>query len=135
MLTRHALALPFEAIDTKYIAEMFAFFPDGENAGFKVLSGDTVAVDFVSKDGKLYANGTVVYEKVTKNMWYRLRVEANPSIGKALIVINGRELATVALGATEPVDSLVMYSNDGNARMDNIKVYADVDHYDYVPAP
>ena len=126
---------PFEAIDTKYIAEMLAFFPDGENAGFKVLSGDTVAVDFVSKDGKLYANGTVVYEKVTKNMWYRLRVEANPSIGKALIVINGRELATVALGATEPVDSLVMYSNDGNARMDNIKVYADVDHYDYVPAP
>jgi len=132
---KSSVAKTFAPIETKYIAEMLAIFPEGENAGFKVLSGSTAAVDFVSKDGKLYANGEVVYEKLTKNMWYRLRVEANPSTGKAEIVINGRELATVALGATEPVDSIVIYSNGGNAKVDNIKVYGNIDHYDYVPAP
>ena len=128
-------AKPFDAIDVKYIAELLAIFPEGEQGGFKVLSGTTTAVEFVSKNGKLYANGTEVYEKLTKNMWYRLRVEANPSTGKADIVINGRTLATVALGATEPVTSLVMFSENGNIRMDDIKVYANADHYDYAPAP
>ncbi len=127
---------PFYApVDTKYIAEMQTIFPEGENAGFKVLSGTATAIQLASKDGKLYANGKVVYEKLTRNMWYRLRVEANPSTGKADIVINGRTLATVALNTTKPVDSLVIFSENGNAKIDDIKVYRNVDHYDYAPAP
>lgn len=122
-------------IDTKYIAEMLAIFPDGETGGYRVMSGDNAAVEIVSRDGKLYANGEVVYEKLTKNMWYRLRVEANPSTGKAKMVINGRELAEFQLKATAPVDSIEMFSENGKITMDEIKVYEKVEHYDYVPAP
>ncbi len=125
---------PFDAIDTKYVAEMLAIFPEEENAGFKIMSGSTNAVKLESKNGKLYANGTEVYD-LTKNMWYRLRVEANPSAAKAEIIVNGRTAGFVTLGTTNPVDTLSFVSENGNARFDNIKVYNLADHYDYVPEP
>ncbi len=125
---------PFDAIDTKYVAEMLAIFPEGETASFKVMSGSASAIELKSKDGKLLANGKAVYD-LTKNMWYRLRVEANPSTAKAEIIVNGRTVGEVSLSTTNPVDTLAISSENGNARFDNIKVYNLADHYDYVPEP
>ncbi len=125
----------FDAIDIKYISEILSIFPEGETAGYRIKSGNTVAVELKSENGKLYANGKVVYEKLTKNMWYRLRVEANPSAGKADIVVNGRTMGTVSLNTVNPVDTLEIFSENGNAKFDNITVYNNVDHYDYVARP
>ena len=125
----------FDAIDVKYISEILSIFPEGETAGYRILAGDKSAIELKSENGKLYANGVVVYEKLTKNMWYRLRVEANPSAGKADIVVNGRTMATVALNTTNPVDTLEIFSENGNAKFDNITLYNNVDHYDYVARP
>ena len=125
---------PFDAIDTKYIAEMIAIFPNLETAGFKVMSGDKAAVEFKSENGKLYANGKEVYT-LTKNMWYRLRVEANPSTGKAEIIVNGRTMDYVPLNTTNAVDKLTIFSENGKPVFDNIRVYNLADHYDYVPVP
>ncbi len=124
----------FDAIDAKYIAEMLAIFPSEEDASFKIMSGSTNAVKLESKGGKLYANGTEVYD-FTKNMWYRLRVEANPSTGKAEIIVNGRTMGFVTLNTTNPVDTITFASENGNAKFDDIKVYTNVDHYDYVAEP
>ncbi len=129
------ISKPFDAIDTKYIAEMLVIFPNGDDAGFKVMSGDACAIELKSKNGVLYANGAVAYEKLTQNMWYRLRVEANPSLGKADIVVNGRTMCTVNLKTASAVDELEIFSEKGNVKFDDIKVYANADHYDYVAEP
>ncbi len=135
MAGKSSLSKPFDAIDTKYIAEMLAIFPVRDDAGFKILSGNNTAVEIKKENGVLYANGVVAYEKVTPNMWYRLRVEANPSLGKAEIVVNGREMCTVPLYSSAPVDNFEIVSVSGNARFDDIRVYANADHFDYVPQP
>ena len=131
---KSSVSKTFDAVDTKYIAEMMAIFPNGENTAFKIMSADKVAVELKSENGKLYANGKEVYT-LTKNMWYRLRIEANPSAGKAQIVVNGREMGEVSLNTTNAVDSFAITSESGKARFDDIMVYAYADHYDYVPIP
>ena len=135
MAGKSSLSKPFEVIDTKYIAEVLAIFPVRDEAGFRILSGNNTAVEFKKENGVLYANGKAVYEKVTPNMWYRLRVEANPTLGIAEVVVNGREMCTVPLYSNAPVDTFEIVSVSGNARFDDIRVYADADHFDYVPQP
>ncbi len=129
-----SISKSFDAIDTKYIAEALMIFPEGEDAGIKVMSGNTNAIELKSIGGKLHANGKAVYD-LTKNMWYRLRVEANPSTGKAEIIVNGRTMGYATLNTTNPVDTFTAFSESGNVKLDNIKVYANVDHCDYVPEP
>ncbi len=125
----------FSEIGTKYVCDMLAIFPENENVSIKIKNGDAVAVELKNDGGVLYANGTVVYEKLTANMWYRLRIEADPTIGLADILVNARTPKTVPLRNSGAVDTLDISSENGNARIDDIKVNAVIDHEDYVPVP
>ncbi len=124
----------FAPIDVKYAAETYVYRGNNENMALTVKSGNSVAVKLEAKSGKLYANGKEIYT-LTNDMWYRYRIEGNPSLGKAKIYVNGRVMGEVALNTTNPVDSYVISSEDGSTKYDYIEVFAVADHYDYAPAP
>ena len=124
----------FDAIPNKYIASTYFILPTGQNISFSVMSGDASAVTVSSSGGKLYANGSELYT-LTQNMWYRLRIEANPGTGKANVLLNGRSVGEVVLGTDAPIDSLYFTSASGSPKFDYIRAYGVVDHPDYVPEP
>ena len=124
----------FSPIGVKYAADMLAIFPENENVSIKIMNNNTPAVELSSKNGVLYANGEEIYN-LTENMWYRLRVEADPGNKTADIIVNGRTLGTVKLRMSSPVNNFEITSESGNARFDDIRLFAVLDHEDYVPEP
>ena len=119
----------FEALSGKVCAEAYILSPSGED--FKVSLGNILDVE--SKDGKLVAGGKELYN-LTKNMWYRLRVEADLSKGNADILLNGRSVGVVSLNGNEAV-SKIAFSSVGRLGVDNLHVFNLYDHSDYVPEP
>ena len=130
-----AIEKPFDKINTKYVVQTQVIFPEGEDAGFEIRSGNLAYISAESKNGAFYVNGKEFYEKFAPNMWYRIRIEANPSTGRALVYVNGRNMGNVSLKGTNAVDTLRVFSHNGNARFDNILVYANPEYDDYVPEP
>ena len=124
----------FAPIDVKYAAETYVYRGNNENMALTVKSGDKVAVKLEVKNAKLLANGKEIYT-VKNDMWYRYRIEGNPSAGKAKIYVNGRVMGEVPLNTTAAVDSYTISSESGKTKYDYIEVFAVADHYDYAPAP
>jgi len=130
-----SVAKKFDALDSKYAAETYIYrSSDDENIALTVMSGDNVAIKAEVKNGKLYASGKELYD-VKGDMWYRMRIEANPSVAKAKIYLNGRVVGEVPLTSSEKVDSYVISSENGTSHFDYIEVFEIADHHDYAPIP
>ncbi len=125
----------FSEIGTKYAVDMLAIFPENENVSIRIKNGNAVAVELKNDGGVLCANGIPVYEKLTANMWYRLRIEADPTMGQAEILVNARTPKIVPLRNSGAVDTLDISSESGNARIDEIEIKPIIDYEDYVPEP
>lgn len=119
----------FDGISGNVCTETYFISKDGKD--FKINVGNSIALSCTNS--KLYANEKEVYT-ITKNMWYRLRVETDTNDGVAKILLNGRKIGTVKTSSCEPV-SFVSFSNDGNFAIDNLKVYNLYEYADYVPEP
>ena len=125
----------FKALDSKYAAETYIYrSSDDESIALTLMSGDSVAIKAEIKNGKLYASGKELYD-VKGDMWYRMRIEANPSVAKAKIYVNGRVVGEVLLTSSEKVDSYIISSENGTSHFDYIEVFEIADHHDYVPEP
>ena len=119
----------FDAVSGNVCYETYFMAANGED--FEMLLGDAVKVE--SKAGKLLVNGTEMYT-LTKNMWYRLRVEADTNLGSAKVWLNGRVAGNVNLLANGAVSSLAINAK-GALSVDNIQIHVLPEIKDYVPAP
>ncbi len=126
----------FKALNAQLSAQTYFILPNGGNASYSLMSGDKAIVTFEAKDGAFVANGKTVYDKYTKNMWYRLRIDADLATGKADILLNGRSVGVVSVLSAGAVDGVAVKAQEGAAiKFDEMKVYADIKPDDYVPAP
>ncbi len=119
----------FKATKGVVVAEALINSVDGRD--YSVAIGDVLAVE--SKSGKLTAGGKELYT-LTKNMWYRLRVEADTQSGKANVILNGRSVGEAPLSKNEAVSTLTVTAS-GKLGLDSVKVYEKHEHKDYAPAP
>ena len=128
-----SLTKSFPAFTGKYVFSTYFLLPENENITFSLTSGGYPVAVLAAADGKLSANGTELYT-LTKNMWYRLRAEANPTTESIKVILNGQCLGEVAApGMT--ADTFTVATASGSARIDNLLVFATPDHPDYAPAP
>ena len=124
----------FEKATGKVTVQSYILLPDGGEMSFSANSANTPVVTFESKNGKFLANGKEVYT-FTKNMWYRLRIDADFNKKTADILLNGRSVGTVSISGSG-IDSVSVKTGAAtNARFDYMKVYEVIDHDDYVPEP
>ena len=125
----------FDKIGGKVVGETYFILPDGGAFSYTLKSGDTASVTFAAKNGKFYANDKEVYT-YTKNMWYRLRIEADTKNSSANVLLNGRSIGEVKLGTSSEIDKFEVKTGAATtARLDFMKVYGLVEHADYVPEP
>ncbi len=117
----------------KVAAEFQFFSVDNQNVTYSLGS----AVNLTFNGTEFTANGKKVYDLVT-NIYYRIRLEADPATQKVLVKINGRELDTVDFAANvtsfENI-SFVNNSDNENLILDDVRVFRLVEHDDYVAAP
>ena len=125
----------FEEIDIKCAAESQIRVKTGQDAAMLVKAGDETSVKVEIRDGKLYANEKELYTLKYPDMWYKVRILANPGESKADIYLNGRVVGTVMLYTESPIDRFEISSTSGSVSFDDIKVFAVIDHDDYVPEP
>lgn len=124
----------FTPVNGLVCAETYFIIPDGQNFSYTLMSGASDVVKVEAKNGKLVSGGKEMYT-LTKNMWYRLRIEADVNAGSADILLNGRKVGDVKLTTAAAVDSFAIVNEAGDTRFDYMKVYELVDHADYVPEP
>jgi len=117
---------------------------DGMTA--ELLNGNTAAVKIVTDGGNLcYVNagGTPVsiWDNYYANLWYAIKVDADPAAGTADIYVNGKKRASnVAFNNAITRFNALKYSTGtaatGEWWLDDILLYAKPeDPIDYVPAP
>ena len=119
----------FKAVDGVVVAEALVNSVDGSD--YSVAVGNVLTLE--AKAGKLTSGGKELYN-LTKNMWYRLRVEADTQKGSAKVILNGRSVGEVPLSKNEAVSTLTVTAS-GKLGLDNVKVYEKYEHKDYAPAP
>ncbi len=127
----------FEDTTGVVTAQTNFLLPLGGNATMSLLSGDKAGVTFEAKDGKFYAGGKELYT-YTKNMWYRLRINANTTTGKADILLNGRSIGVVDLATTDAINGFSVTAGAASQiNLDYLTIFENVDHLiaDYVPEP
>jgi len=125
----------FEEIDIKCAAESQIRVKTGQDAAMLIKAGDETSVKVEIRDGKLYANEKELYTLKYPDMWYKVRILANPGESKADIYLNGRVVGTVMLYTESAIDRFEISSTSGSVSFDDIKVFAVIDHDDYVPEP
>ena len=125
-LSSGSMTKSFGALDGTVVAETYLNSVAGND--YSVAVGDILTVE--AKGGKLMAGGKELYT-LTKNMWYRLRVEADTNAGKAKIWLNGRVVGEASI-ANKAVDKFTV---SGTVNVDNVKVYEVPAVKDYAPAP
>ncbi|MBQ9922839.1 MAG: hypothetical protein IJO52_11660, partial [Clostridia bacterium] len=123
------LSKTFDEISGKVCFETYLNSTSGED--YSIALGNIL--DIESKGGKLISGGKELYN-LTKNMWYRLRVEADTAGGTADILLNGRSIGVVNLKENAPVSSLT-FTSSGRLTVDNVFVYELHEYSDYVPKP
>ena len=125
-----SLSKSFAPVDGTVCAEAYFIAPAGSD--FEIGIGNVLYVESIG--GRLCADGKVLYKSLTKNMWYRLRVEASIDRGTADVFLNGRSVGKVNLRAKEAVSDIT-FSAKGSLIIDNVNVFTLHEYPDYVPVP
>ena len=121
-------------VKEKFVAETYFLLPANADMTVTLLDGTSEVLAVASSGGKLIASGEELYT-LTKNMWYRLRIEGDLASHTADIRLNGRSVGTVSMTNAVSLDAVRFALASGTARFDNVHVFAVVEHDDYVPVP
>lgn len=126
----------FTPRDGKVCLETYFILPQkNDHATVTLYDGEAQALSFALTPGSLTAGEQNLY-KLSNNMWYRLRVEADTGSKLARVLLNGRTIGTVPMTGEEiAIDSFCLTSEAGSVRFDNLRVYNLYLHGDYVPRP
>ncbi|MCQ2433445.1 MAG: glycoside hydrolase family 99-like domain-containing protein, partial [Clostridia bacterium] len=130
----------FSPIGGRVVAETKFLLKDDGAVDISLQSGNQTVLTFRAKSGMFSAGpedgaqSEMLYEG-RKNMWYRLRITADGNTGEAGIYINGRLAGSVPMATILPVDGVTLSSAEGTASFDMLRVFGEVEHEDYVPAP
>ncbi len=124
----------FDKASGDVTAQTYFILPGGGSFDFALCDASKDAFKVYAKDNKLYAGDKELYT-LTKNMWYRLRVDYNTNTGAAKVWLNGRVVGEINAETCTGVDSVKFSTTQNNAKFDYIKVYEVITHDDYVPEP
>jgi len=131
----------FAKADGKLVFESYLILPEAQNgAKVALLSGETKALELVTKDGYFYtANGTQICS-YTANLWTIIRMEADTATQKAEIKINGKYVATVDFDTAASSFDGIQFSfapeKDATMMFDEISVFEKLpEPADYCPEP
>ncbi len=127
----------FDAVSGKVAFETMILLPKKtDGASVSLMSGDTEAVKFETRDGKIYVGDQIVNDYIA-NVWQTLHIEADTDAKTADIYVNGKKKATVPLTATSFDGVKITFSPKENAVMwfDDVEVYNLYDHSDYPSEP
>ncbi|MBR5220521.1 MAG: glycoside hydrolase family 99-like domain-containing protein [Clostridia bacterium] len=136
-VSRGSASKSFEARGGTVIAETEFLLSNGQSVAYALGCGDVPVVTFSSDDKAFYANGTPIYENYVKDLWYRIRLEADTASDSAKIRLNGRIVGEVPFAAATDYLDTVSVANENTAAVsfDGIRVFEKITHDDYVPAP
>ncbi len=127
----------FDAVSGKVAFETMILLPKKtDGASVSLMSGDTEAVKFETRDGKIYVGDQPVNDYLA-NVWQTLHIEANTDTKTADIYVNGKKKATVAISETSFDGIKIAFSPKEDAVMwfDDVEVYNLYDHSDYPAEP
>ncbi len=136
-ITEGSASKYFNPVSGTVIANAEFNLTEGQSISFAMKSGEKTIVNFTSDENNFYANGVKVYDNYLHNFWYRIRLEARTLENKAVIWVNGREVAEVDLAdATTSIDNICLSNSSASAvNFDNVSVFEKIYHEDYVPEP
>ena len=136
-VSRGSASKAFDPLGGTVIAETEFLLSNGQPISYSLGCGDVPIVTFSSDDTTFYANGTPIYENYVKDLWYRIRLEADTAQDTAKIRLNGRIVGEVPFAAATDYLDTVAVSNEKSASVsfDGIRVFEKITHDDYVPAP
>ncbi len=127
----------FNPVSGNVIAEMYFLLPKAESITYSLRSGAKNLVTFTTDDKNFYANGEKIYENYYANLYYRLRVEADTDLQKAVIKINGRNVGEVPFveAATSADNLFISNASETVPTLNSFRVFRKWEREDYVPKP
>ena len=110
---------------------------EGQEIEIALKSGAKTVCTFTTDSDAFYFDKKAVYEDYVHNLWYRLRIEADTTEGKAKVWINGRTVGEADIEKTASyVDGIVISNkSDSDVCFDVIDVFERKIQEDYVPVP
>lgn len=117
----------------RVIFEWYQNLPEGDALEVSLKKGATPVLVWKALDGKFMLADQAVYT-FTPNMWYRVRIALNTESGEATAYLNGRVVGT-AQTAVGTIDGFGFSLASGTAAVDNLHLYTEAKHPDYVPVP
>lgn len=126
----------FSPVSGEVIYETLAFVNSKTNTEIKLMSGSKTIAS-LKADGKSFSlNGQSLYDYYD-GLWYKLRLELDTDSSQILFKLNGREIATVPFAeASTSIDGIAFIGNsDETAKFDDVKLWRNLTHDDYVPVP
>ncbi len=125
----------FISIDDKVAFQCHFKNKFAEKTIISLNCGDKALISVKYENNTLYACGKELYKTRFDDMWHRLKVAADTNTGIADILLNGRSVGKVEFEKGQSFDNVVFESIGGMSNFDHIKLYNEIDHEDYVPAP
>ncbi len=117
--------------------EAFVLLPTAvSGAKIALMDGESEEISLVSRGSDLYYGNTKVHT-YEPNTWISVRINADTKTGKANIIINGKQKATVDFTATSFDGFKAEFAPNATATMwiDDIDLYNYTEYSDYVPEP
>ncbi len=108
---------------------------DAKQTRMLLCSDGTSLINVSVENDEFVVNGKKLYSFRYKDMWYRLRIEADTNTGKAKVMLNGNLVGNVEFEKGRAFDSLSFESLEGMSNFDDVKLFILIDHEDYCPAP
>ncbi len=128
----------FDAVSGKVAFETMILLPaKTDSASVTLMSGDTEAVKFETRNGgKIYV-GDLMVNDYYANVWQTLHIEADTDAKVAEIYVNGKLKGTVALTVDSFDGVKIGFAPNEDAVMwfDDVEVYNLYDHSDYPEEP
>ncbi len=136
-LEKGTAAKSFAAVSGNAVAEFHVLTPKNENVSYTLGHDDKSVIKLETNDGKFLVNGKEIYTAAAPNLWYRFRFELDTKNKICTVKINGREVAKVDFASSaSSISGLVIENNSDTAvYFDNFRVFRNIEHEDYVPAP
>ena len=128
----------FNIISGNVIAEAMLYLDKTTLASMSLLSGAKTVATLTTDGTDILLNGETVYENYYDGLWYDVRFELDTENNEVTFKLNGIEKAVVPFKEkSTSVDNIVFAVNakDSDVKIDNVKVYREIYHDDYVPVP
>ncbi len=137
------LTRSFAPIGKKAVFEGALYLEPNAVGKVELFSGTDAAVSLSMDKDALKVNGVTIREDILEGFWHRIRVEMDFNSHTLRVKLNGRyNDRGVALPDTVYIDEAIVsvdnaiFCASGNGmRFDDIRLFSQVNHGDYVPAP